>query len=474
MGLPLSSYTLLKSFSSEGTKTIDKAVAIRAIKDFELYAFIVHDPELHRDFHTYLEKNIERLDNITGSRLLFFALVDPPSNWQPRLSEKIGFETSELLSPHNFLRSKDPGITASGIAHLLRIPYENLPCIVVTNNFRLKKLKYITTNSRDLFGHMQRLEELSWHLGELRSRSGHRSPEEVFENLDFSRYDIANNVRQTDLTMSFCDTVTSLLSLVEQGRSNNDEARIQAEHSLRNLLAQLKQNKISDVYDPDHFEKFDYLCERIIHFLAQYSGEQKRPTLNIDKDILEDQTYSLLRSALSVSGMLRGGDGNHGFDFTPSIVCYAKIFEIEANLSLVHWMRQQVGIQLPKYYNQWQPPKDSERFLVIPNLKKPHPVDLNQRKRNNKDTWQAPGIGQSKLAWDRLVAKGACPKGWSKEICEEIKTPWSVIAKLRNDAAHTELMVEQDEETMLEQIRTLVISNYFKRMKDLKVSLQRG
>lgn len=45
---------------------------LRSLKQFNLFAFVIHDPEKHRDFHNNLSSIFERLDHSTGHSLLFF------------------------------------------------------------------------------------------------------------------------------------------------------------------------------------------------------------------------------------------------------------------------------------------------------------------------------------------------------------------------------------------------------------------
>jgi len=80
MGMPISSYTVLSALAN-GRNRYETEVAQRALSPFNLFAFVIHDPEEHSKFHQVLERQFDRFDFITGHKLLFLRLVDPPTNW---------------------------------------------------------------------------------------------------------------------------------------------------------------------------------------------------------------------------------------------------------------------------------------------------------------------------------------------------------------------------------------------------------
>jgi len=65
-------------------------------------------------------------------------------------------------------------------------------------------------------------------------------------------------------------------------------------------------------------------------------------------------------------------------DFTPGVICLAKVFEKEANLSIVHWARRELGVSLPQFFNKPQP---GVRAIVIPQIPDGREIDLNVGRR---------------------------------------------------------------------------------------------
>ena len=70
-------------------------------------------------------------------------------------------------------------------------------------------------------------------------------------------------------------------------------------------------------------------------------------------------------------------------DYTPAVICLAKIFEREVNLSVIHWIRQQCGVRLPQYFDLFYP-RSSEMYDGV-----------NFNRAYDSKTWSPPTLGQS-------------------------------------------------------------------------------
>jgi len=95
-----------------------KNIAYKHWSPFNLFTFIIYDPEKHREFAKNISAIFDRLDYITEDKLLFFTLVDPPSDWLRHAGNRSyykklnNWETQELLNPKNAILSTDKSITA--------------------------------------------------------------------------------------------------------------------------------------------------------------------------------------------------------------------------------------------------------------------------------------------------------------------------------------------------------------------------
>ena len=126
MGMPISNYTVLSALAQERDGH-ERAIALDALRPFNLFAFLIHDPKIHHDFDRRLTRLFDELDYVTGDKLLFFALVDPPEEWlahgsrRDYYSKLSNWQTRELLDPRNSIQSTDKGITAISLASSLAI-----------------------------------------------------------------------------------------------------------------------------------------------------------------------------------------------------------------------------------------------------------------------------------------------------------------------------------------------------------------
>ncbi|MCX7878518.1 MAG: hypothetical protein N2510_07760, partial [Ignavibacteria bacterium] len=58
---------------------------------------------------------------------------------------------------------------------------------------------------------------------------------------------------------------------------------------------------------------------------------------------------------------------NFIIEYSPLIICLCKIFEIEANLSLVHWFRKILGIEMPTYFKKHK--EGIGEYKITPSIK---------------------------------------------------------------------------------------------------------
>jgi len=101
MGMQLSKYSMLHALGYGTDKQVLDETKI-ILDRYKLFGLILHDPEAHEEFDHALKDKFERLDYITGSDFLFFALTSPSTDWISRYRNRDYFtisEKDELLSP---------------------------------------------------------------------------------------------------------------------------------------------------------------------------------------------------------------------------------------------------------------------------------------------------------------------------------------------------------------------------------------
>ena len=150
-------------------------------------------------------------------------------------------------------------------------------------------------------------------------------------------------------------------------------------------------------------------------------------------------------------------------DYTPAVICLAKIFEREINLSVVHWLRESFGIELPEYFNRYRPnlPKKDTTF---------DDVNFNM----GRDVgWYPPETGKS-LRTLQVFAEN--PDGypqlnnaWIDILKNEVLfTNWGVIKEERNTAAHNRIVNENSASTVQCALNKLSANCIFETLHQMK------
>ena len=365
MGMPISGYNVLRVLS-EGGETWETGPVKSALRPFNLFAFIIHDPETHIELHETINQKFTDLDKITGHELLFFALVDPPKEWLEHSrqrgyykalshweSQKLGREAQELGNPGNALTSIDKEITAFILAENLGISRDDLPCLVITSNFRSNSYLWVRTCAEHVFQQLILLGSMATYRDDM-----NRDLEQIHNTID-----LCQGSGFTVLENSLAEALTDALEFISAINSPDPNLREQViwryQKDLTNTLSNLK-NKL-DLFKkkgPDDEEKFEGLCERITSFLADLNPDNlsRDDFINIDPQFLEDDSNRLLETAYKAMDLLeRHRTDEEEIDYAPGVICLGKAFEREINLSAVHWMRQECGVDLPNYFNRFQP-----------------------------------------------------------------------------------------------------------------------
>lgn len=476
MGMPISSYTVLSALARD-RDSYETEVAQRALRPFNLFAFIIHDPEVHSRFHAILARQFDRLDFVTGHKLLFFTLVDPPTTWLDhaqgrdyykllarRGEEEGSWEAGELLNPTNAPLSTDKSITAFSLANALHIPTDDLPCIVVTQGFQLNRFRWFRTSH-------DHIEEQLIRLGYFAERSDRPMPE---ASSDWAVVDLCSSYGEESLSNSLAKALSDALSFIVAGTESNSQLRSKALDQARYTVARLYAtiDRLKNSSDEVMSEEVDRLCICLVSFLAQLN---KRHLLTLDefitirRELLEADSFQILRTAHKVFDLLVNHqleellprEIGEDLDFTPGVICLAKVFEKEANLSVVHWARGELGVSLPQYFNKPQP---GLKATVVPQILGGRKIDLNMGRRGK---WLPPGIGQSELACQELSRAGL-PSDWVPTDWDLLFSLWKRVREKRNEAAHSELVDEASLLDVKDALQKMADHRVFERFYRMK------
>ncbi len=470
----------------DGNFSWEREQFLKAVKQFNLFAFILHDPESHPEFHNYLRSVFEDLDSSTGEKLLFFALVDPSRDWleEKRLrsfhSAVKRFEYFARLHHTESLPDSDPSSSAYSIAWALGIPPDDLPVILVTDDLKSNNYKFLRTSVSKV-----RDQLIALGRSALRFRSpvdNSRSVPRRLRNIEKSsvEYSGIEDLEVPPFKINLAETLSDIMSAVLFTEKKNyyidNPARRQIESVLRNLQAKLHENRreFGDIggYSED-FEYYAVYLANLISILARNRRIQP-PALSIDHRFLEPESRRMLTTALNVMAYLNQpeifspGITSDELDYSPSAICFAKCFEREVNLSFIHWVRWYLGVRMPRYFDRFDP---DSKALYIPdnmNFRIPRTVDFNA---GNNQGWKAPTLGSSQVSLASLSSKEVFRKNF--HYLAEMNTRivlelWREFKDLRNNAAHPGMLRKHELDRMVFILSDMNEIDLFSAMNEMK------
>lgn len=467
----------------------------RLVDQFNLFAFVIHDPEVHRDFHAFLGSVFDFLDYTTGQKLLFFALTDPPSTWHEGAVTRKYYRHLQALQRgysegifENPDTTNDPSTSAFAIATALDIRYEDLPVIVVTNNLSANRFTWFKTSETCLKGQLTELGFLADRNEDIRRDWGRA--EEVFNDFR-NRLDPCNAFENKKLTISLAKTLSDVLALMSISKDNNSNeypiAKRQAVAAVKRLDSDIRAYRERFAQEDDMNEAFETLLVRLATYLA-VSNRQPLDAIpqlvHIDGANLEDESRLMIRTAQIVNNLFERQDPfimesfgePQNYDYASVGICLAKVFELELNLSVVHWMRRALGIPMPTYFNKHDAARDAVTYTPANlGLQKPFPINFNKRHQPTSN-WIAPGIGQSLLCYDSMLLNpdfNDVPNFGGGNNRQALQERWRQIGDIRNSIAHARATDRSLVEQLIGHLNVLNQNGVFAITANLKDTMRR-
>lgn len=467
MGMPVSLYTMLRVLDGDYEDFLRQDI-LRVTAQYKAFAFIIHDANRHTTFHRALGELFDRLDYVTGPNLMFFAMVKPPQAWIERASQREYYQAFDRLQgmsmyyhPSQKSDHLQSELMAFSLSQELQIDFER-PTIIITSQPGSKTFFHIQTDET-------KIEAQLCNLGYMVSRMepGQELDEQFIRQCMGmeQKWQSGSPILNQTLAKALTDTLSFVILLNKEDRSQSF-AYQNALITIAGLQKQLKEVRDGSI---EGMEQFETLSIKLATLLAlpeyelESSLEPAEPVVN--KEFLEYETRQMLKTGMRVYRLLIQPHPaelknltNQIDDFSPGVVCFAKVFEREANLSLVHWIRRELGVKLPEYFDRYQP-----GVKALDDTS-----DFNKENRKHPGQWLPPGIGQSEVVFKRLLERGKLPPGLNNNNRPVLLRNWQAIRVHRNDAAHDRVA---DKGTMLEvrkSLKDLSDARLFELMYELK------
>ena len=272
---------------------------------------------------------------------------------------------------------------------------------------------------------------------------------------------------------SLAKTLSDYLAFVVHENSNSQDRKI-AEIQINNVWTKVLKNNLQN--DPP--VRVEQLNLFLLGCLSNLSRPSRNPEITIDERC-ENESKIVLRTFNKVFPFFEPlnkefgqrhnqHDDDEEIDYSPLITSLCKIFEIETNLSLVHWFRKNLNIEMPTYFKKHK--QDTSDYKLTPSVSvvnNPRPIDFNKGYRQK---WIAPGLGESELITKTFLIEGELPADISDY--ETLLKNWAILRQYRNRASHTENLNKPDFDNVFNAFNNIVRNNFIKQMNDLKWTLK--
>lgn len=262
MGVPLSNFTVLKYIADSvdleknqhRRQSIEMELAIDSLKEYSVFAFIIHDTLVHHEFHTYLENQFQRLHYGSGENLVFFGLVDSPKKLSLVGRRPFYQDIRDMVTSYEDEESNNHNgsYSAFAIANSLKIDPEMLPAIVITHDTRLTDYRYYKTCPNELERQFSRLTGISYQMNIYQQNPNLTLVEKqaiLYELLDKEELDLCKGKGNSNLTDSMARALSDILSfLVPDGYDYNERtvkkiATEQKNISIKKVIKSIEQLK---------------------------------------------------------------------------------------------------------------------------------------------------------------------------------------------------------------------------------------
>lgn len=540
MGMPLTKYSLLKAIGYGSDRYVN-AKAEELFSKYKLVGLILHDPQEHKSFHLAIERLFDKLDYLTGNLFLFLTLVNPPAIGNHKKFSHF-WEEQFLLNPANAYFTDDDSISAFTIASLLGISYDDLPCIVLTQDLKCSDFIFIRTSSEFVENQLKEIGYFCSRFAGQKISFNDNSLKTLIQNINY-----LNNSNLKHLDKNLAKTLADFLlvvakednsvndfkyryinSLMSQVRQEKQKHPIENqdlfENNLLSLLGMLSHLEVkqddfdllsrNEIYNEStSIKKFKLVPLKKINLRSHSKKTSRKPAaekeqmpdipdrqklenLNshelkacycktISEDIspalyehlqstdvyfdslskydFEAESKIMLKTSKKVLNLL-SEENYDEVDYTPVVIALGKLFEKETNLSLVHWIRKKLHIELPDYFNMVKP---EGRYFYTPSTsvcKHPLPIDFNM----GLNKWIPPKMWDSEMAVTSFYNDKKYIETFNNERTKVLLEEWSVIRRIRNQAAHDCIVNADQLKTIIDSYKKLEESQILIRMMKLK------
>jgi hypothetical protein len=488
MGLPHSLLPLLHNLRKDEKYT---QRAKSAVEPFSLFCFIIDSPYEDRRLSEYVGREFIHLHHLTGEDLLFFIPIDEPSGWKRFMEESGGSSVLALYRKiPDSIRSSNPERAQRIFAQTLGVRKQDLPALILSSDLCEKEYFVLRTSRNTISTQLSA-------LGVLARAIARNEKDLSLEVLSRPDIDSCSGLYSENLFDNMagllCDSIRLGISSKDVKKCEHPQEAIEvgtARSSLRDRCRDLI-NQLTEIQpvrevgsempaNPNIIQNLESLALLLAEFdggeggVPENSSVLHQPDPQWDFESKEwwtmgNKVYQFLDQPIDVSKDFRIPEQIKLVDKAPSIVCWSKALENELNLSAGQWIRKRLGVEMPEYFNRFQPDREA---IFQPSEK--YSLDFNRRHHDCKSheglrmlelgplagaiNWFAKQEGNSRLPLSFQ------PLACFSENIEQIRN-------IRNRACHPSSMRSEDGQDFQDAYACLQVSGVLSELCALKAQM---
>lgn len=509
MGMPFNKYNVLVELAKEADSHIQNHFK-RFLNRFSLIGLIIFDPKYQSDFNDCINDNFDLFAKSTGENFLLFGLT----------KYDIDFE-EDIFQPSEFLTSKDSEETFL-LCKSLNINYSSLPVLLIAKKLTSKKYLVFKTDSKKILSQLQEIREFCKYsnrdeperykslihnddfINNLNKCAGYEikiSKESLSTKLsNFLTVDILkkqqlkenyggykfNNPLNNPLIDKFLQSKSNRSSQIDENypkfqilsnelslfdyierlsKGKNEDILIKPDNNINEKVDNFDQESLKNIEKED---KDLFLATSLALIYRQNLGNINTNTYDLElekESLIILNTFDFLkRIYIRILNLF-----NSNLDYSPLITSVSKIFEIEINLSLVQWVRIDLGIEMPAYFNKYKnDPRDYSIKPQLPQLRNAIGINFNSHLHN---TYKPPEIGKTYYVF--VYLKDVFNK-YPEQITnfDSFLNLWNEFRILRNNSIHGVNATAESFNRIHHLHTSLINDNYYHDIILLKNSLK--
>lgn len=499
MGFPIRSNIFVQGSESQ-----------RYFNSFPIQVAVLFSPT-DTDFTETFRDIFLHLDRITGDRLAFFAVLDPPEDWQEEAKTRTWWrDQQQRFGQLGFSFDKKPLVNE--IARRFGVEWWEMPAIVVSSNLWAAEYLITPTSASLIEDQLTRLTTLAqlWgrpninHIGNL-----------LEYDLGLEVRHFSSNFAQRDSLYEFYDVLGNYdphsNRILDQRQFENQVS--QALRSVRgpsnSLQFSRNRNQRSNQEQRDVFEGEDNIlfeqaateaAGRIVPVATvaeRVFNRLNEPTNQELVTALDETSKAMIETSLTVGNfveavqrnlipglkVLRFADRDRNsnrmaLDYSVGAVGVWKAIELETNMSLIQAGRCTLGITMPSYFMEYAPDFPQENAIVITGIHNngdPIRVDLNllDRQHRPRHTLLTLGRGwhliQTMLKDETEGLSNLIRELTGNSLPNIVMETWQAIRPIRNKASHANSINEEEYKKV---VRMGLNSKFLTPLMTIKTRLQ--